>query len=335
MVNDRAAEWVARIDAAPLDAAAQAELDQWLASDDRHRGAFLRASAAWHLCDQATALGGHLRDAAHAGSPAFVTRSVVEAQDAPGDVPEAGRPHALSRRGMLWGGGALAASLLAAAGLGFWKGGGEQVETALGEIRRVPFPDGSMASINTATRLKIDFAADVRMVELDRGEAWFKVAKNKNRPFIVAAGEARVRAVGTAFSVQRLDSGADVQVTEGVVEIWATPRTADRILVKAGERAFIRYDAGPQAPVRDAAGIARKLAWRDGALKFEGTTLQEAAAEFNRYNGMKIEVDPALAQERIVGRFRTDEPDAFARSASAMLDARFEMSDKRILIAKN
>ena len=59
-----------------------------------------------------------------------------------------------------------------------------------------------------------------RNVRIDKGEAWFQVAKDKKRPFVVAAGDVRVRAVGTAFSVRRLEEGADVQVTEGVVEVF-------------------------------------------------------------------------------------------------------------------
>jgi transmembrane sensor len=48
----------------------------------------------------------------------------------------------------------------------------------------------------------------LRQVKLDRGEAWFQVAKDPQRPFVVESGPVRVRAVGTAFSVRRREGGA-------------------------------------------------------------------------------------------------------------------------------
>jgi transmembrane sensor len=315
-INDDAATWVARIDASALDPDVQAAFDRWLAGDDRRRGAFFRAQSAWRMLDRASVIGARGRDTIKAD--------------------RASEPLAPTRRRILWGGGALAATLVA--GLGgalFWTGAPDNIETALGEIRRVPLRDGSFAEVNTATRLAIDLQPNIRNIDVETGEVWFQVAKDHRRPFVVAAGDVRVRAVGTAFAVRRMGDGTDVRVTEGVVEVWTINQPDAVRRLAAGTRIFVNDIEGPAEPVEASLEIDRTLAWRNGQLIFDGDTLAAAAAEFNRYNRVKLEVAPSLAAERVVGRFRTNEPGAFARAASAMLGAHTEIDAHRIKLSQN
>jgi transmembrane sensor len=211
-----------------------------------------------------------------------------------------------------------------------------RIETALGEIRRIPLKDGSLATVNTQTRLAVALRPEVREVSLAQGEAWFQVAHDSARPFIVAAGDVRVRAVGTAFSVRRGDSGADVQVTEGIVEVWSVGDEANRQRVTAGSRTFVSEAPAPIHIALASAEIDRSLAWRSGQLVFDGDTLGEAAAEFNRYNRVQVSIDdPALAREKLVGRFRTNEPDAFAQAAATMLGAHAQIGSDAIVLSRN
>lgn len=318
-IHDRAVEWVARLDREGDDPAIQAELDDWLAGDERRRGALFRAQAAWTMLDRASVL--------RAGR----TESVRV------ETGEESRAAWLSRRRVLWGGGAAAASIAAAfAGIAVWPRPVQRIETAIGEIRRVPLDDGSLAAVNTQSRLAVSIEPEIRRVMLDQGEAWFQVERDPTRPFIVEAGEVRVQAIGTAFSVRRTERGADVQVTEGTIEVWniGAPGKAHR--VSAGSRTFVSYAAAPAPAVEAGSEIDRSLAWRNGQLIFDGDTLAEAAAEFNRYNRVHLEIaDPALAGERMIGRFRTNEPDAFARAAASLLGARAEMRGDRIVLSLN
>ncbi|BBE35276.1 FecR family protein [Sphingosinicella microcystinivorans] len=319
-IHDSAVAWVVRLDRSGDDPQARAELDAWLAGDKRRQGAFFRAQAAWRMLDRASALRGGQRN------------------EGPQDVD---RSAWLSRRKVLWGGGMAAASVAAiVSGVALWPRSatqiaGERIETALGEIRRVPLSDGSLAAVNTQTKLAVRIEPEVRHIALDQGEAWFQVAKDRARPFIVEAGEARVKAVGTAFSVRRTDDGADVQVTEGVVEVWKVGDEGNVRRVSAGARTFVSDATGPAPVVEASIEIDRTLAWRNGQLIFDGDTLGEAAAEFNRYNRVKVEVaDPALAGEKMIGRFRTNEPDAFARAAAGLLGARVDISADRIVLSR-
>ena len=319
-IDDRAADWVARIDRAGDDAAVHAELEAWLGDDVRRRGAYFRAQAAWAMLDRASVLG------------------VGQGFESAADVESGSQP---SRRRMLWGGGAMAAAVAVGvagmSGLDLFSSPDQRIETALGEIRRVPLRDGSFAAVNTETMLDVRLKPDVRRIALAHGEAWFQVAKDRERPFIVEAGDVRVKAVGTAFAVRRTHSGVDVQVTEGVVEVWRSDDAANKRVVGEGARIFVGGATGPAPEVVAAsAEIDRALSWRSGQLVFDGDTVVAAAAEFNRYNRIKIAIaDAALGQEKMIGRFRTNEPDAFARAAAVLLDARAEVDADRITLTRD
>jgi len=115
--------------------------------------------------------------------------------------------------------------------------------------------------------------------------------------------------------VRRHDDGADVQVTDGVVETWAVGQESRRVQIAAGSRAYVAEHQSAQ-PIAASADIERSLAWREGRIVLEGETLQEAVAEFNRYNARKLVIaDPDLAAEKLVGQFRATEPLTFARRA--------------------
>ena len=309
-IADRAAEWVARIDAAGDDPDMHAALEAWLAGDVRRRGAYFRAQAAWVSLDRAQVLA--CGQGEHEAAPAR-------------------RRH--TRTGLMWGGGIAAAAAMLYM-LGPLPAPAERIETAIGEIRRVPLKDGSIAAVNTSTRLAVRIEEDGRRVRLDEGEAWFQVAHDPAAPFTVEAGSVRVRAVGTAFSVRRVPGGAQVHVTEGRVETWLAGSEALRQRVPAGASAFIdEASATPPRIVADEGGAERQLAWRSGQLIFSGDTLADAAAEFNRYNKVKVRIaDPQLAGERFVGRFRTNEPDAFAHAAATINGARIRTGNDEIVL---
>lgn len=301
-IDDEAAAWVARRASGRMDDDAEARFIVWHEADARHQGAFLRAEAAWLALGEAQGL------------------SLASA-------PRKG----MSRRLLLTG--AAAASLAALAGIGLWRGQ-MRLATKRGELRNVPLQDKSLAAINTDSQIEVAMTSRARHVELVKGEAWFQVAKNPEAPFVVATGDVRVRAVGTAFSVRRHDHGADVLVTEGVVETWRASAPDRRTRLKAGDSAFVPYqDAATVKVAYQPAEVTRKLAWREREIILRQETLSDAVAEFNRYNDVQIVVaDPALGQERLVGGFRVDQPDSFARAVHAALDAPVSISDAQIVI---
>jgi transmembrane sensor len=309
-IDEAAAAWVARLDGAPLTDAESAELDAWLAADIRCQGAFAKARAVMVLADRVSKL-----DSTHEGS---------------GREPLGGsgtaRMSKPSRRWMLAAGSSIAAGVAAVTfglSLKSWNAS-QQYETGRGEMRRVPLADGTVVTLNTATKVLVQFSKNARDIQLLQGEALFDVAKNYKRPFVVDAGDIRVRAVGTSFSVLRLPSRpTQVLVREGIVEI--TQPNSDKgpqpIRLAANEQALAR----PLAPIIPEAvapeAMTRKLSWRQGMLSFEGTSLQEAAEEFSRYSDTQITVDdPIVANETISGLFSANNPAGFAHSVALSLN---------------
>jgi transmembrane sensor len=292
-VADQAAEWATRIDTGSVDPETHDGLRRWLDGDPRRRGALLRAEAALSFVDRGRALAGVIPQPEP--RPIWIRYKRVVAA------------------------AALAACL--AAMVLFMAPHGQRYDTGLGEIRRLPLADGSVVAINTQSAVEVQMDPDVREIRLTRGEAWFKVAHDKKRPFVVRAGRVRVRAVGTAFSVHRRDDGAEVIVTEGVVETWTTGDEARRVRVVAGSKAYVA-EYGPPKVVQAAPDVERSLAWRDGQIALRGETLGEAAAQFNRYNARKLVIsDTSLADEKLVGQFRANEPMTFAGAVATTLGA--------------
>ncbi|WP_010545679.1 FecR family protein [Sphingomonas elodea] len=301
-VEDEAARWALRH---PLDAAGQQALEGWLAADRRHAGALLRAQAALSVIDESLA-------------PEAPARPMV-------------RP---SRRWLLGAaGGGLAASFAAIIGLPrLW---GERLATAKGEIRRLPLSDGSIAALDTDSSVRVLLSKDSRQIALDRGQAWFQVAKDRRRPFVVDAGIAHARAVGTAFSVHRTETGVQIAVTEGVVAVWATDASGAMSILHAGD--YARFEAGnPNPQIGSApAAIERALAWREGEVSLEGDTLRSAIDTFNRYNHQQLVLtDEALGREKLVGLFKINSPLDFAQTLEATLDVQVTASADEILLSR-
>jgi transmembrane sensor len=307
-VSDRdavAAQWAVRLDRGPLDEGARAGLDGWLAADPRHRGALLRAQAAW---------------------------ATLVPDPLPADAP-------VSPDRRRWLAGALrgTAAAAVAAGTAFvWlrPAADEAVVTLRGEQRRARLADGSTMLLNTDSRSRVTYTPARRRVTLERGEAWFEVAKDRARPFVVEAGAVRVEAVGTAFAVRRVGGIAKVAVTEGRVRVWSVDDPARFLLLDAGKRASVAEEAGAGAAIVHADGVADVLAWRRGEIVLDGMTLGDAAAEFNRYNDRQLAVEASLAERRVVGWFRTRDVEGFARSAAAMTGARIEEEPDAIRIVE-
>jgi transmembrane sensor len=203
--------------------------------------------------------------------------------------------------------------------------------TKVGGKRVIDLSDGSVLTLNTKTEIEVDYTSNRRKVRLIKGEAFFQVAHNPDRPFLVYAGNNIVRAVGTAFIVRNFDKKFEVTVTEGLVELNTKPSKQlvsitkpsksgsnqdvnSRLLpqtlaISAGET--ITYTASVQVnkvekiTVRE---IERELSWQDGLLEFSETPLSEVIEDLSRYTALKIEItDPDLRDLKFGGLFRTDE----------------------------
>jgi transmembrane sensor len=223
--------------------------------------------------------------------------------------------------------------------------------TDVGQRSTVTLPDGSVVTLNTDTVLRTKADGERRLLYLDKGQAFFKVAHDKRHPFVVSAAGRTVTAVGTAFDV-RVDHGRfAVTLVEGKVRVEtpsplpapaapksATARATEAPVVAATPVQDVELIAGNQFTALDdsrwsvsRADTAKETTWLTGWLKFQNEPLGQVVEEFNRYSDRHIVIqDPKLADRKITGRFKAGDVDAFVKALAEYDIARLE-SDRDVV----
>ncbi len=186
-------------------------------------------------------------------------------------------------------------------------------DTGVGQMTVVRLEDGSRVSLNTDSRLRVRFTKGERRVELSHGQAFFEVAHDTVRPFLVSAGPAEVRAVGTAFDVRADGSGLiRVALAEGRV---AVRDDGAHWTLEPGEGIALGADVRSARPT--SVNVATVTSWRQGRLIFEDVPLRDAVAEINRYSQTKLVLGAgAPAQKLVSGRFETGDVEDFIKAVT-------------------
>lgn len=186
--------------------------------------------------------------------------------------------------------------------------------------RTLQLVDGSVVTLAPRSSLDVAFSDDHRDLRLASGEAFFQVAHETARPFVVATAHGKTRATGTAFAVQLDGEAATVTVAEGRIEISGIDGGQTR-QAAAGQQ--VRYALDP-AGTLTAIGAAtatqdrNALGWRNGMLAFEGEPLATVVSQVNRYSPRPITIiDPALATLPIFATIKIDSPDGLLAIVAA------------------
>jgi transmembrane sensor len=342
-----AGEWLARLDKADPSPRELAAFERWKSAEPRHAAAYARLAATWQALDRVQAIRPG------ADEPVDDDYLNTGKQHAPSgrqpplshSVPLSMPPASSAPSHRLWHRPRflfpLAASVLVALA-GLWIshgiGGAHTFSTGIGGFQRIILDDQSTVELNTNTEVRIAFTSRLRRVELIRGEASFEVTHDTSRPFIVTAGPTAVRAVGTKFDVNRLEGAVEVTVDEGKVAIGspslletkldAVPTVIPRL--SAGQSAMASGGGVELENLRQG-DLARKLAWRNQMLVFDGDSLADVIAQFNRYNKRQLVItDPTLAALRIGGYFRPTNLDAFISVLQSDFGIRVDADDNRL-----
>jgi len=205
--------------------------------------------------------------------------------------------------------------------------------------QRVTLADGSVLELNADSAARVGFTPAERSVRLERGEAHFTVAKDRQRPFVVRAHGVAVRAVGTEFNVRLLDRRVELLVTEGRVRVDNLPAAALRpaLEVGAGERVLMASGADgaaalPPVEMVPVATIQEALAWQGPRLRFVETPLTEVVAQFNQRNQVQLRLaDPALGNLTVDGSFRVEQVEAFVRLLESNAAIRVERTSPGVI----
>jgi len=305
-----ASAWFIEFRAGDVDGDARVRFIEWLRRSPEHIHAYLEISGVW--ADLPTADPKGKIDVAALiararGEPDVIALSADGRR--PASVPSAVKPHALwrSRRAAA----ALAAVVVLAVASVFLLDPGKfsgSYSTGIGEQRTVQLLDGSTVELNARSMIQVHLTEQQRDVTLLEGQALFRVAKDKQRPFVVRAGDAQVRAVGTEFDVYKKQTATVVTVVEGRVETYDqadSPGTA-AIVLSAGEQLTVLPHVVSK-PMRTDTSIA--TAWVQKRLIFEETPLSDVAEEFNRYNRRPLTIDDSeLEKLRISGVYSSTDP---------------------------
>jgi transmembrane sensor len=307
-IGGEAAAWIVREDRG-LDAGEAAALRAWLAADARHARAHAERRRLWKLSE---------------------------------DLAGAERAPAARGRMLRW---VTPLGLAAALAVGAWFGltpgsPGPAPEAELAtELRRF-LPDGSVVDLAPGAEVAVEMTPTGRRVRLQRGAAHFAVAKDSQRPFVVATpAGVEVRAVGTAFTVDATAAAVDVRVTEGTVEVRnravdsageMAPRvTRGHRLVVAASRPADEARIEPLAPT------ATRAPARPGSYEFDRTPLARAVAELNRSAGMNLSLaDASLAELPIYAAFRADQTEAFIRLLEATGEVQVERTGEAVRLRR-
>ncbi len=335
--EEAAADWIARRERGGWTETDDAALQAWIAADFNNRAAWLRLDAAWKQTNRLKALATSAPSGAvpardETRLPFFAGGAKVDppAPAGPSRLVAHPRPHSPNRFRALAAGVAIAA--LATAVL-YGAAHRPSFQTAVGALQAVPLSDGSRVTLNTNTEIRVAVTATERRIDLDQGEAYFEVAKDPSRPFVVNAGRQRIVAVGTRFSVRRDAGDTRIFVTEGVVRVESG--APDATLLRAGSiaRAGTEGMLVQQKPVAE---VELALSWRAGYLIFDQTPLADAVAEFNRYNVHQIAIeDPAVGTIPVGGNFRAANVDAFLRLIESELSVVSARQGNRIVLKGN
>jgi len=288
--SDQATAWFARLHANDVTTEEQELFKNWYGASRQHAEAYDKICLLWDLLE----------------APAKRVEAGLKAeQPVPAQQPLPGKQPYIRR---FMAASALTLAMLLSYQLPmYYQNWQSDYHTAPGQQLTLALDDGSRLTLNTDTALAVDFSAKQRNIELLRGEAYFQVFPDKNRPFIVSNGSAKARAVGTAFSVKKTDADMQVIVSEGTVEVSAGKADAPA-LVHINQQ--VDYQQGRVGPVMPS-NIMETLAWQRGQLIFKRQPLSKVIQEVNRYrSGQIMLINPQLKQRVVSGVFDTADPNA-------------------------
>lgn len=198
--------------------------------------------------------------------------------------------------------------------------------TAIGEQRSIVLPDGSRLTLNTASAVSIRFTGSERRVRLLAGEILVTTQTDPSptyRPFLVQTREGTVQALGTRFSVRRVDEATTrVAVFAHAVGI----KTAEGATLKLEEGSAVEFNA---AGIGDASAVQRSAAlWERGMLLASNMRLADVVAEMARFRNGALQCAPAVAGLRVSGALSLKDIDASLELLTQSLPVRIAHQPK-------
>ena len=317
-IEHTAADWWARLRDPALPEQALLQWSDWLEADPRHALAFERASA---LAESAASMDAD-------------SRADLVARFAPTARTSATRP----RLALAMAAGLAIIVLGAGLFIALRPSGTSTITQYASELaghRDIALPDGSSIELGGATSVTARYGRDERAVDLEAGEAFFRVA-HAERPFVVNAGPLRIRDLGTAFNVRRTADRVTVAVTEGRVQVSPMANTqGDAGMVELGAGREVSFDPQTQAMRILDIDPASATAWRGHRLEFVNEPLSSVVENVNRYSARPIRLaDPTLGKLTFTGTVQVDTIDSWVSALPRVFPVRVDTFADRLELVR-
>ena len=314
----QAMDWLLRLNESPDDPALLAGFEAWLATGPDHAAAWRRALDTWALLGE---LESPLSASTDHASPSPRGSAAAEPKARPLRVRS--RRHLPARRRLLAGVASMALLLVTFVLLAPELSLRLEADylTGTGEQRRVELEDGSVVHIGAKSAIRTTMGPSQRGVRLLAGEAFFEVAPDPARPFIVEAQGLKATVVGTSFDVRLSAQALSLAVKSGTVRVDFPPSAnAPERSMRAGERVSIDRRSG--AMVDAQVPVDQIAIWRSGYLFVQDMRVEDAIGELARYQqGWTIITDERLKNARATGLYDLHSPDRALRALLLPFDA--------------
>jgi len=317
LIACQAAQWFERLKDAQdeSDGDRNEQFFQWVMESPRHMEAFLSIAGQAPLVRKVFESGAFdLQSLLARTAPAVIDLPLSPKPETDAPAAPESEPLRKGRRLSLWALAATIVTMMIGAVFYYRPSPWQRFETPVGEQRALQLVEGSVVNLNAFSRVEVRFDEAHREVKLPRGEATFKVAPDAKRPFRVHTPGAIVEAVGTQFNVYaRPDGTTSIAVLEGKVKVSSERGgSALPVPVAAGEEAQVQ--ANGRIECEQHTDVAEAVAWQQRKLIFKKASLQNIAAEFNRYNKTtRIRVEGIDSDAlHYSGAFNADDPQSLA-----------------------
>ena len=319
-VLEQASAWVLRLEDHPGDQALLEQHQAWLHSSAMHRRAWALACGAWDMAGQIeheTTDSAQAMDIRPVDSPDNV-RSLQAARmgkrvSTRGKVPR-------FRSALGWATAAAAAVFVILGVQPFMLWLNADITTDTGQTQTLALEDGSTIMIGADTALAYEFTSQRRAVTLLKGEAWFDVADDSSRPFVVNTGDLNVTVTGTQFNVGKTEQTVSVALAEGSVQIDRTDQEPS-IALSAGQR--FRLDLASGRAKIAQIDPAQMGAWRSNRFVVQDMLLADVVDTLDRYYAGTIHIwhSERVDDVRITGVFDLSEPKSALNTLARSYDA--------------
>lgn len=311
-----AARWISRLGSNQLSAEQQREFSRWLNRSQLHLHTFDRLNAQWQE------IGANMRTDSGFSEQLAALEST--------STPEPKVNHFNWR----WTLAAACSLILLTATLitePFSKPVSQVYLTNIGEQKTIQLNDGSTLTLNTQSEVSVSYSDSERQLQLIRGEAFFQVAHDHQRPFHVGTNRGRITALGTAFNIDQRKKSVTVIVTEGTVKV--EENTNASTLLAANKKVTVNQQI--TLTIRGLGSVkktTRSPSWQQQRLEFDGHPLAQVLPELNRYLTEEVQLNSTenskLEKLPVSGVFNLKDPEQALAAIAASLQLHIKSNDQ-------